>query len=128
MRGLFALSPGTMAMPFSPPFSAASRVARLNRLLGRSVPWQRRQEVSRMGLMSAAKSIVLAAGGGSFETSTSAAKVLIEKRISTHVQNPPGPCAALDFGLWTSDLMLIPQQPIDIRSMHRRMAAGGPAS
>src|SRR5258705_86993 len=62
-----------MSMPFSPPFNAASRVPRLKRLFGRSPPCQRKQELSKMGLMSVTKSMVRAAGGGSFETSMSAA-------------------------------------------------------
>src|SRR5579859_2960874 len=73
MRWLLALLPGRISTPFAPPFSADSRLSRRNRLLGRSGPWQRRQELSRMGLMSRAKSIFPVVGGGSFDSSISAA-------------------------------------------------------
>src|SRR6266576_1487273 len=74
MSGLLALLPGRMSTPLFPPFNAESRLSRRNRLLGFSAPWQRRQVASRIGLMSRAKSIWTDAGGGSLDSSTSAAE------------------------------------------------------
>src|SRR5688500_13581660 len=104
MSGLLALSPGTMSMPSSPTFNAASRVARLNRPLGRSVPWQRRQDVSKIGLMSAVKLIGRVTGAGSLETSTPAAATNVAlSRVQSpkpKVQSRERGFLTLDLGLW----------------------------
>src|SRR4051795_3938801 len=73
MSGLLPLLPERMSTPSSPPLSAASRLSRRYLLLGFSGPWQRMHEASRIGLMSRAKSTRMPAGGGSFDSSTSAA-------------------------------------------------------
>src|ERR1051325_3181571 len=73
MSGDFALSPGRMSTPFSPPLSAAARLSRRNWLFGLPGPWQLMQDASKIGLMSRAKSTCTAAGGGSLLTSTAAA-------------------------------------------------------
>src|SRR4051812_36580647 len=103
MSGLLELSPATISMPFSPPFNAASRVARLNLLLGRAVPWHRMHEVSKIGLMSAAKSICRGAAEGNFDTSASAAQTDAEvKKVQSpklKVPNRSVTVMILDLGL-----------------------------
>src|SRR5690242_14273547 len=70
-----------MSMPLSPPLIAAARVSNRKPLFGFTGPWQRMQEVSKIGLMSRAKSMWLVAGGGNLESSmASAAKRRREER------------------------------------------------
>src|SRR5215469_7184046 len=91
MRGLLALLPGIISTPSSPPLRAAARLSRRNWFFGFSGPWQRRQFSSRMGLISRAKSIVLVAGGGSLEISTSAANAgRPQSDIINNKNNRPG--------------------------------------
>src|SRR5437588_4287776 len=80
MSELFALSPGIMSTPWSPPLSADSRLSRRKWLLGRSGPWQRKQLPASNGLMSREKSIGFPDGAGNFEISGAPANVGSEKK------------------------------------------------
>src|SRR5665213_3397472 len=70
MSGLLALSPGRISTPWSPPLRALARLSRRKALFGLAGPWQRRQEISRIGLTSRVKSIFPWAGGGNLERTT----------------------------------------------------------
>src|SRR5438477_12262019 len=98
MSGLFALFPIRMSTPFSPPLRAASRLSSRNLLFGLSAPWHRRQEVSRIGFMSRAKSICVAAGGGSFDSSTAVAEA--NGREERENNRTPSPLACHSEPAW----------------------------
>jgi hypothetical protein len=49
---LFALSPGAIIFPSSPPLSAASKLSSRRLALGRCSPWQRKHDAWKIGLMS----------------------------------------------------------------------------
>src|SRR5688572_18190764 len=66
-----------IASPWWPPFKADSLLSRRNPLLGRSGPWQRKQLCSRIGLISMEKLTWFVAGGGSWDTSGSAAVAIV---------------------------------------------------
>ena len=71
-----------MSTPSSPSFNAISRESRRKWLFGRLGPWQRKQEFSKIGAMSRAKSIFLAAAAGSLPGSSGGSAARAEPRTA----------------------------------------------
>src|SRR5471030_785999 len=73
----------------SPPLSAGSRLSRRKSLRGFCAPWQRTQDVSKIGRTSRSKSIFTIAAGGSWFVEISAADNAgqIARNKNARVQN-----------------------------------------
>src|ERR1043166_2351408 len=138
MSGLLALLPGRTSTPSFPPFNAASRLSRRNRLLGFSGPWQRRQVACRIGFTSRAKSTWSDAGGGSLDSSTASAE---SRRLSAEENRHPAMPHAHIKRRFPGESSMLPRRfaglsigrsvkviGLGVGTVDRYVATGGPTS
>src|SRR6266542_5953326 len=114
---------------FSPPLRADSRLSRRKRLLGRSGPWQRKHDFSKIGLTSRSNSTRSSDGGGKRLASSSAAIISTQtmkgrRRPRTSSARRRGSMLNFTLPNSTANPRSKSQLRTHIRSVHGRVAPG----